>query len=342
PARWGYKPPPERRQAIDQLIVEVIENQAAAEIQTAAEKLGITIERGSPLWREIGEKILRARMAAGHKAMLVRADWSDEDGPAPASPPVEPVAPPPALPVDHNGETFSQAFEAHIRKIESEGTRATTIASYRQKAAVFQVWCKDAPLRSITRAMASDFLDHISQGRTNSTRNQYAALLSAVFETAKKRGRFSGDNGFQDQKRKAEPKSYPQYTPAELSKLFAAATFETDLKEHNTKSAVAWAAAIACYSGMRREEVAQLRASDLQKIDGVWRFDVTPEAAEAGGLKTKSSRRVVPVHSALIKAGLLKYHANVPADGRLFPGLKGRKSKGGKLGPALGDAFEKW
>jgi hypothetical protein len=80
-------------------------------------------------------------------------------------------------------------------------------------------------------------------------------------------------------------------------------------------------------------------AARRKEIDGVWAFDVNKEA---GPLKIKRSARIVPLHSQIIAAGLLKYHAGLPRDGRLFPGLKGRASKGGKLGAALGDAFKKW
>jgi integrase len=48
----------------------------------------------------------------------------------------------------------------------------------------------------------------------------------------------------------------------------------------------------------------------------------------------------VPVHSALVQAGLLKYVEAVKS-GPLFPGLKRRESKGGKVGARLGELFRK-
>jgi integrase len=333
----------EQRAFVDQLIVRTIELQCAAEIQATAEKLGITIERGSPLWVEIGTKILKARMAAGKSVAILAYREDDDETLAAAIAPAAPVAPAQvpaqAAAAPNGGELFSEAFSAHVHELERAGTRATTIKSYRQKAGVFQAWCKDAPLASITRAMASDFLVDIGATRGNATVNQYGTLLAAVFETARRRGRFTGDNGFADQKRRAEVQNYEAFTDAELAKLFASATFETKPKAHSVATALPWAALIAAYSGLRREEVAQLRVQDLRKVEGIWVFDVN---REAGPLKTKDSARVVPVHSALIDAGLLQYHAALPPNGRLFPGLKARASKGGKRGAALGDAFEKW
>jgi integrase len=354
------RPPPQPRKMsaeerarerafIDSIIVKMIETQCAAEIQATAEKLGITIERGSTLWRDIGTRILDARLDAGEavKSFSYADDGSLKSTTLSLGPPL-PIPATPAVPstasaapalAANGGEKFSDAFSAHVTELERAGTRATTITSYRQMAGAFQEWCKDAPIASITRAMASDFLVELGATRSNNTVNQYAALLAAVFETARRRGRFTGDNGFKDQKRRAEVKSYEAFTGADLTKLFALTTFEVKPKTHTTATALPWAALIAAFSGMRREEVAQLRWQDLREIDGVWTFDVTPVA---GKLKTKSSERVVPVHSTLISQGLLDYHANLPRGGRLFPGLKARASKGGKLGAALGDAFEAW
>ena len=49
--------------------------------------------------------------------------------------------------------------------------------------------------------------------------------------------------------------------------------------------------------------------------------------------------RLVPVHSELVRAGLLQYVAALPQDGPLFPGLVRRASKGGKIGARLGELF---
>jgi len=43
----------------------------------------------------------------------------------------------------------------------------------------------------------------------------------------------------------------------------------------------------------------------------------------------------------LIETGLLRYRDALPKDSMLFPGLKGKSSKPGKLGPRLGDAFNR-
>ena len=70
----------------------------------------------------------------------------------------------------------------------------------------------------------------------------------------------------------------------------------------------------------------------------MWYF----EFCKDGNGKTEAATRVVPIHRVLIEVGLLQYRDALPADSGLFPSLKGRKSKDGKRGPMLGQAFESW
>jgi integrase len=84
--------------------------------------------------------------------------------------------------------------------------------------------------------------------------------------------------------------------------------------------------------------VARLRASDIKETDGIWYF----EFCQDGNGKTKAATRTVPLHHELIDRGLLRYRDALPKGSMLFPGLKGRDSKPGRLGPKLGDAFNWW
>jgi integrase len=70
---------------------------------------------------------------------------------------------------------------------------------------------------------------------------------------------------------------------------------------------------IAMYSGCRIEEIAGLRVADVKQEEDVWYFDVVPHAERR--LKSRSSRRQVPVHPELVRAGLLEYVRKVPPMG---------------------------
>ncbi|MFK4794781.1 DUF6538 domain-containing protein [Sphingobium sp. ZW T5_29] len=62
-----------------------------------------------------------------------------------------------------------------------------------------------------------------------------------------------------------------------------------------------WVPWICAYTGARVNEITQLRAEDVQQIDGHWVIKITPEA---GRVKTNEVR-YVPVHEHLLEQGFL-------------------------------------
>src|SRR5262245_10628765 len=94
---------------------------------------------------------------------------------------------------------------------------------------------------------------------------------------------------------------------------------------------------------MRLEEIAQLTVADVQTRDANGGTIVVFNIHNGGKnhLKNETSARAIPVRSELVRAGLLKYGRALPQDGLLFPGLKRRQSKGGKIGARLGELFRR-
>jgi integrase len=248
-----------------------------------------------------------------------------------------------AVAATSGGETISRAAEAWFAELtrdESAAPRQQTLDGHRLRVQAFVNKCSDAPLTAVTRAMASDFLGSLSV--SNRTRNNYAQTLRSAFECARRRGRFTGDNPFDDMKAKVAGSSYEPFTTAELQTLFGALPRQTKPKRHTPDTALPWAALIALYTGMRLEEIAQLNTADVreEKANGA---TVTVINVHNGGdnkLKNESAARLIPVHSELVRAGLIDYVQHV-AHGPLFPGLARRASKGGKVGARLGEIFRK-
>jgi integrase len=249
----------------------------------------------------------------------------------------------PAAPAQ--GETISQACEAWIKEeLTSDPTempRDETLRGHRDRVQRFVKTCGDRPLAEVTRVMASDFLAGLNVARR--TRNNYAMTLKAIFECAGRRGRFTGDNPFHKQRLKVDKRSKRvRFTVPELQTLLPALPRDIAPKKHTPETALAWAVVIALYTGMRLEEIAQLNKADIREAAGngstVWVIDI-----HNGGdnhLKNEWSARLVPVHSALVRAGFLDYVKALPA-GPLFPGLVRRVSKGNKVGARLGELFRK-
>jgi integrase len=246
-------------------------------------------------------------------------------------------------PMPARGETISQAAEAWFQEItrdKATAPRPLTIEGHRKRVQAFVDKVGDKPLTDVTRAMASDFLATLNV-RTG-TRNAYATTLRSVFESAKQRGRFTGDNPFNGMKKKAKGESYAPFTIAELQTVFDDLPRDVAPTKHTPDTALPWVALIALYTGMRLEEIAQLTVADIRAA-GANGATVTVIDVHNGGtnkLKNETSARLVPVHSALVRAGLLDYVKAVKV-GPLFPGLKRRASKGGKVGARLGELFRK-
>jgi integrase len=244
-------------------------------------------------------------------------------------------------------ETVNQAAEVWVTEMQrdpSAAVKATTLEGHRLRVRAFVEQCGDVPLATVTRAMASDFLAKIAAGGlANRTVNNYATTLSCVFTAAKDRGRFSGDNPFERQKRKAGGESYVAFEPSDIHKLFAALPCETAPKKHTPETALPWAVRIAAYTGMRLEEIAQLSAADIRTkcMNGGTVIGIDIHNGGNNSLKTESSARFIPLHSELVRAGLVNYVKALPQGGLLFPGLTRRASKGNKVGARLGELFRK-
>ena len=88
---------------------------------------------------------------------------------------------------------------------------------------------------------------------------------------------------------------------------------------HDGKFWIPW---IALYSGMRLGEIAQLLKTDVKQEAGVWYFDVSKGENEQKHIKTAASVRKVPIHQALLDAGLLTQAGNAQQGKRIFEDVK--------------------
>lgn len=66
-----------------------------------------------------------------------------------------------------------------------------------------------------------------------------------------------------------------------------------------------WIPLIACFTGMRQSEIAQLDGDDIINMDGTWCIDVNDRGDKR--LKNPNAKRIVPLHPTLIKAGLVEF-----------------------------------
>jgi integrase len=184
-------------------------------------------------------------------------------------------------------------------------------------AMVFVEHCGDVPLATVTRATASDFLAKVAAagGLTNRTVNNYATTLASVFKSARHRGRFTGDNPFEGQKRKAGGESYEAFEAAEIQTLFESLPLEIEPAKHTPETALPWVSLIAAFTGMRLEEIAQLSTADIreQSANGSTVTVIDIHNGSNNALKNAASARLCPASQRTVPRG--------PAElSRLAPG----------------------
>jgi integrase len=133
-----------------------------------------------------------------------------------------------------------------------------------------------------------------------------------------------------------------EYTKAELERLFGSPVW-TGCQSVSRRSTAGdlivpdarfWCPLIAAFTGMRREEICQLKATDFDEHSGIWFVRV--QATEGRSLKTPAAQRDIPIHDELIRIGLREY-VDFRYPGWLFPELRPSE-----VDRALGDGLGKW
>jgi integrase len=125
----------------------------------------------------------------------------------------------------------------------------------------------------------------------------------------------------------ADPKPRHPFEESDLKVLFDPEKLEAMDQPHQF-----WVPRFALYQGMRINEICQLYVDDIVIKDGIRGINVSRDRP-GQKLKNHNSRRFLPLHPALVEAGLLRYIKDVKASGspHLFPGLTW-----GKHGPGHG------
>lgn len=247
---------------------------------------------------------------------------------------------------------FSTIREAFFN--EKRVSQSWRLKTQEDHEAVFNLFTEvngDVPVSSIDRTLLRDFKSIIIQLPSNMrkipafrdktipeiiklkpektlsshTINKYLSRLSNLFSYAVTHGYMNmNPAGSLKVKLKSRPDEERQaYTTEDLQKLFR----EPD----TSKSFTYWSPLIALYTGCRLEEVCQLHLEDIRKEEDVWVFDINNKHEKS--LKNLSSVRLIPIHTHLIKLGLLNNVNELKARGlqRLFPEIPKRRDGYGQM-----------
>lgn len=122
-------------------------------------------------------------------------------------------------------------------------------------------------------------------------------------------------------------------TTEELQAIFAPSAY---LEATQEKPEFFWSPLIALYTGARLEEIAQLTSNDIKEKDGTLFFDFN-DLSDEKHLKTKASRRNVPIHPFLVELGLVDFAKSADGTSRIFSNLN--QSSRGRLSHTISDWF---
>jgi len=257
---------------------------------------------------------------------------------------------------------FSRTASDYINDRQRAGaSNRLTAQTVAQSEAVYRLFAHhigDAPLRTTTRRIASQFFDKVKRldanwGRPPKTKERtldellmlsdredakplsdrtlfrYMTSLGKLWEWAKLREEVEGDNPFNGQVKKGENdrNANAPWADDAIEAYFAA---HPDQSKGGKPDPFFWLPRIALLSGMRLDEICSLTAADIEVGDGIKCFDI-----KRG--KTNSAERAVPIHDAL-----LPFLEVVPKSGYLFPDLivGGKdKKRSAQVGKQLGRRF---
>ncbi len=232
---------------------------------------------------------------------------------------------------------FSEVVALYLeeRKLDNkENTRRDKARTY----ADFQDLLGDVEINLLTKAEGVQWKTHeMNRGIKANSVNSRIGELNDLFKWAINNGHYTASDkspvdGLRIGKKSqlaAKTQSYEPFSNDELKQIFGTGY----LKKFN-KPDFYWLPLVALFTGARREELASLRASNVNIVDGIASIQI-----EDG--KNQNARRLVPIHPKLMEMGFMDYAKNVQALGSeyLFPYLVDGPNGKGKN---AGRHFSKW
>ena len=210
------------------------------------------------------------------------------------------------------GPSPQALFEAWI---DARKPAHSTIESWRTVFKALSEHFLGRTASSITADEAQEWLDKlVTADRSAFTvRNTFLRAAKTVYAWGKRRKLTS--NPFVDavvdvpRRKQHRPKYFYEH---EYRMILKAASAINDTSNPD-KAAQRWVPWLLAYTGARPGEITQLRASNVEHIDGIWTIHITPEA---GTVKGGIARRV-PLHPHLVEQRFLEFVTHI-GSGPLF------------------------
>ncbi|MEM9765790.1 MAG: site-specific integrase, partial [Pseudomonadota bacterium] len=186
---------------------------------------------------------------------------------------------------------------------------------------------KDLPLREVVEAKGHKTISTV-------TINSHIQMFAAFFDWALRHGH--APQKLFDNMKVAKPKTAEAgrkpFSPDQMALLLKELTDNPSglVRKESHK----WGMLLGMFTGARLNEICQLSVSEIRQDGEIWFLDISADGEDGKRLKTKSSKRRVPLHSELIRLGFLKFRERRSNGPRLFPDYS--FSKNGGYGRNLG------
>lgn len=211
---------------------------------------------------------------------------------------------------------------------ESKARRPQTVKAAESALAMYEKATGNPPLNALTRAQGVECRAWLlKQGVSSKTARDRFDYIKGFLNFATRELELLTRNPWEglavdyETKNPRKPWSSEQLQTLLSKPLFTSYALPTDW--HAGGDAAYWIPLLGLFTGARIGELCQLEAVDIQKVDGVDVLRITDQGEEKT-LKTAASRRIVPVHSELIRLGFLDYAKAIREAGSksLFPTLR--------------------
>lgn len=221
--------------------------------------------------------------------------------------------------------TLRDVFELWSNKTKRPSLK--TIATAERVVGQFEEVCGNPPLLKLTRQDGLKFRDWLlAQGqspRTAADRLDYVSRLIR-FEMREQQRITTNPWASIQIEGSSEAVTVRRYVkPDRMLSLFSLPLFQAyalPRVRSAGRDAAYWLPILGAYTGARVTELAQLLVADVRQEGGLWCIAILEEESWQS-VKNQPSKRIIPMHSELVRLGLPEYAASLSQAGhhRLFP-----------------------
>lgn len=220
---------------------------------------------------------------------------------------------------------LSTLLVSHSKSQKLTGVLPTTISNRTYAIGLLLSHVGDKPVGLYSKEDARHFRDTLSNtpkkgypSKTISitTLNNILSQVISFFNWCEREGYVTVNvfRGMKVQVKRLQSSYRREFTNEDLTKIFSHINTAGDSRLD--RSLVPY---IALYTGCRLSEACNLSKDDIYQINDLWCIHIRQDKPYQR-LKNPASERIIPVHSELIKLGLLDHCASV--EDRLFPSTK--------------------